>query len=179
MSNLNKIFLMGRLTRDPELRYTPQGVPVTDLGLAVNREYSAGGERRKDTLFIDVTLWRRQAEVCCQYLKKGRTLFVEGRLSMDTWEGQDGQKRTRYRVIGENFQFIGSGGGGRREDFEGGGPDEELEQNYGSNFRQGGNLNQGARSPSPQPAADREPGYSPEPADEGYASEIADEDIPF
>ena len=153
MSNLNKIFLMGRLTRDPELRYTPQGVPVCDLGFAVNREYStSAGERRKDTLFIDVTMWRRQAEVCAQHLNKGSPLFVEGRLEMDTWEAQDGQKRTRYRVVADNFQFIGGGSGG------GGGGDQRErasmpatdapatdapttvptlggEDNYGENYR--------------------------------------------
>ncbi len=71
MSNYNKVLLMGRLTRDPELRYTPQGTPVADIGLAVNREYTAGDERRKETTFVDVTAWRRQAEVICQYLTKG------------------------------------------------------------------------------------------------------------
>lgn len=115
MSNLNKVFLMGRLTRDPELKYTPNGAAVCDLGLAVNREYKAGnGERRKDVLFIDVTVWSRQAEVCAQYLSKGRPIFIEGRLSMDSWEGQDGQKRTKYRVVAENFQFLD--GADRSED---------------------------------------------------------------
>jgi single-strand DNA-binding protein len=121
MATLNKVFLMGRLTRDPELRYTPQGMPVTDLGLAVNREFtpSGGGERRKDTLFIDVTVWKKQAEVICQYLKKGQPIFIEGRLQMDSWE-KDGKKNTRIRVVAENFQFLsgpssggGGGGGGR------------------------------------------------------------------
>jgi single-strand DNA-binding protein len=140
MSNLNKVFLMGRLTRDPELRYTPQGVPVCELGLAVNREYSTtSGERRKETLFIDVTVWRRQGEVCAQYLAKGRPIFIEGRLAMDTWEGQDGQKRTRYRVVAENFQFLG--GGDRRE----GTPEDRdagsrssgaVETSHGTNYRQ-------------------------------------------
>ncbi|MBI4586518.1 MAG: single-stranded DNA-binding protein [Planctomycetes bacterium] len=119
MSNLNKVFLIGRLTRDPELRYTPQGIPVSDLGLAVNREYGIGTERRKETLFIDVTVWRKQAELCCQYLKKGNPIFIEGRLSMDSWEGQDGQRRVRYRVIAENFQFLGSSTGARRGEPEG------------------------------------------------------------
>src|SRR5213594_2933302 len=113
MSNLNKVFLMGRLTRDPELRYTPQGMAVSDLGLAVNREFTAqSGERRKDTVFLDVTVWKKQAELCCQYLKKGSPIFIEGRLSMDSWEGQDGQKRTKIKVIAENFQFIGGRTGG-------------------------------------------------------------------
>jgi single-strand DNA-binding protein len=112
MSNFNKVFLMGRLTRDPELRYTPQGTSVSDIGLAVNREYThQNGERRKETVFVDVTLWKKQAEVCCQYLRKGSPIFIEGRLAMDSWEGQDGQKRTKMRVVAENFQFIGGGRG--------------------------------------------------------------------
>jgi len=116
MSNYNKVLLMGRLTRDPELRYTPQSIPVTEIGVAVNREYVVGTERRKDTTFVDVTLWRRQAEVVCQYLKKGAPIFIEGYLSLDTWEAQDGQKRQRLRVIAEHFQFIG----GPRQEGEGG-----------------------------------------------------------
>jgi len=112
MSNFNKVFLMGRLTRDPELRYTPQGTSVSDIGLAVNREYThQNGERRKETVFVDVTLWKKQAEICCQYLKKGNPIFIEGRLAMDSWEGQDGQKRTKMRVVAENFQFLGGGRG--------------------------------------------------------------------
>src|SRR5262245_59880540 len=113
MSNFNKVFLMGRLTRDPELRYTPQGTSVSDLGLAVNREYTLqNGERRKETVFVDVTVWKKQAEICCQYLRKGSPIFIEGRLAMDSWEGQDGQKRTKMRVVAENFQFVGGRGSG-------------------------------------------------------------------
>jgi single-strand DNA-binding protein len=115
MSNYNKVLLLGRLTRDPELRYTPQGTPVVDIGVAVNREYTTGTERRKETTFVDVTLWKRQAEVVSQYLKKGAPIFIEGRLSLDSWE-QDGQKRSRLRVVAENFQFVG----GRAEGEAGG-----------------------------------------------------------
>jgi single-strand DNA-binding protein len=168
MSNLNKIFLMGRLTRDPELRYTPQGVAVSDLGLAVNREFTVNGERRKETLFIDVTVWRKQAEICCRYLKKGNPIFIEGRLSMDTWDGQDGQKRTRYRVIADNFQFIGppssgqsggrsSGGSGMGEEPEqlpdeepGALSEENLERNYGGNFRSGSQRGEALQTGSPR-----------------------------
>jgi single-strand DNA-binding protein len=119
MSNLNKVLLLGRLTRDPELRYTPQGTAVVDLGLAINREYTVGTERRKETTFVDVTLWKRQAEVVSQYLKKGAPIFIEGRLSLDTWE-QDGQKRSRLRVVADNFQFIGGRGEGEGGGEEGG-----------------------------------------------------------
>jgi single-strand DNA-binding protein len=145
MSNYNKVLLMGRLTRDPELRYTPQGTPVAEIGLAVNREYTVGTERKKDTAYVDITLWRRQAEVVCQYLKKGQPLFVEGHLSLDSWETQDGQKRSKLRVIAENFQFLGARGGGAAEssDEEGaaasrsyapGGRGGDLGGNPGSRF---------------------------------------------
>lgn len=108
MANLNKVFLMGNLTRDPELRYIPDGTPVCDFGLAVNRFYTtAAGEKKKDTAFFDVTVWRRMAEICAEYLKKGRPVLVEGRLDMDTWETKEGQKRSRIKVVAQNVQFIG------------------------------------------------------------------------
>lgn len=132
MSNLNRVFLIGRLTRDPELRYTPQGTPVTEIGLAINREYTVGTERRKETTFVDVTLWKRQAEVVCQYLKKGAPIFIEGRLSLDTWEQQDGQKRSRMRVVAENFQFIGGRSDGAGEGGGGGGFPGEESRGYGA-----------------------------------------------
>lgn len=133
MSNFNKVLLMGRLTRDPELRYTPQGTAVAEVGLAVNREYTVGTERRKDTTFVDITLWRRQAEVVCQYLKKGQPLFVEGHLSLDSWEAQDGQKRSKLRVIAENFQFLGARGEGGGE--SAGGEEAPASRSYASGGR--------------------------------------------
>lgn len=134
MANLNKVMLIGNLTRDPEVRYTPKGTAVTDIALAVNRIYSTDeGERREEATFIDVTLWGRQAEIAGQYMRKGRPVFVEGRLQMDTWEDkQTGQKRSRLKVIGEGFQFLGgkddgggsggggAGGGGGHSDYGGG-----------------------------------------------------------
>jgi single-strand DNA-binding protein len=152
MSNLNKVFLMGRLTKDPELRYTPQGMAVSDLGLAVNREFTLqSGEKRKDTVFIDVTVWKKQAELCCQYLRKGSPIFIEGRLAMDSWEGQDGQKRTKIRVVAENFQFIGGGSGSRggeasQPDAEAGGP--AAVKDYGANY---GRPSRGQEEPAPAP----------------------------
>jgi single-strand DNA-binding protein len=110
MANLNRVLLIGNLTRDPEVRYTPKGTAVTELGLAVNRVYSGeDGEKKEETTFVDVTLWARQAEVAGQYLKKGRPVFIEGRLQLDTWDDkQTGQKRSRMRVVAENFQLLGS-----------------------------------------------------------------------
>lgn len=131
MSNYNKVLIMGRLTRDPELRYTPQGTSVAEIGIATNREYLVGTERRKDTTFIDVTLWRRQAEVVCQYLKKGAPIFIEGHLSLDTWETPDGQKRSKLKVVAENFQFMG----GRQDgDSSRGYPAEEASQGEGGGY---------------------------------------------
>ena len=114
MANLNKVMLIGNLTRDPELRYTPKGTAVADIGMAINRvRTNDQGERQEDTTFVDVTLWGRQAELAQQYLSKGRPVYIEGRLQMDTWEDKNsGQKRSKLKVVGENMQFIGSGSGG-------------------------------------------------------------------
>ena len=122
MASFNKVMLLGNLTRDPEVKYTPKGSAVADIGLAVNRTYTTdGGEKREEVTFVDVTMWGRQAEIAGEYLKKGRPLFVEGRLQLDTWDDkQTGQKRSKLRVVCENFQMLGSrdggeggGGGGR------------------------------------------------------------------
>lgn len=108
MANLNKVFLIGNLTRDPELRYTPQGTPVARLGLAVNRQWTGQDKQKhEETCFVDVDAWGRSAEICNEYLKKGRPILVEGRLTFHQWEGQDGKKQSRLRVTMENFQFLG------------------------------------------------------------------------
>jgi single-strand DNA-binding protein len=109
MANLNKVLLLGNVTRDPEVRYTPKGSAVCDLGVAVNRAYTTdSGEKREEVTFVDVTLWGRTAEVASEYLKKGRPVFIEGRLQMDSWDDkQTGQKRTRLRVVAENMQLLG------------------------------------------------------------------------
>jgi single-strand DNA-binding protein len=114
MANFNKVMLMGNLTRDPEVRYTPKGTAVAEIGLAVNRIYSGeNNEKREETTFVDVTLWGRTAEVAGEYLKKGRQVFIEGRLQLDSWEDkQSGQKRNKLRVVAEGMQLIGSRAGG-------------------------------------------------------------------
>jgi single-strand DNA-binding protein len=124
MANVNKVILIGNVTRDPEIKYTPKGTAVTDLGLAINRfiPASEGGDRREETTFIDVTLWGRQAEIANEYLKKGRPVYIEGRLQMDSWEDkQTGQKRSKLRVVGENLQLLGSRDGGGSGGSRGGG----------------------------------------------------------
>jgi len=108
MANLNKVFLIGNLTRDPELRYTPAGVAVANLGLAVNRRFrDKTGELREDVCFLTVTVWDKQAEACCQYLQKGSPIFVEGVLQSRSWETNDGQKRSTIDVRAERVQFLG------------------------------------------------------------------------
>jgi single-strand DNA-binding protein len=113
MASYNRVILVGNLTRDPELRYTPTGTPVCEIGLAVNNRYkNAGGEWVDETTFVDVTLWSRTAEVASEYLNKGSPVLVEGRLKLDTWESTDGQKRSKLRVVGERMQMLGGKGGG-------------------------------------------------------------------
>lgn len=123
MASFNKVILLGNLTRDPEVRYTPKGTAVTELGMAVNRVYTAdNGEKREETTFVDVTLWGRTAEIAGEYLKKGRPVLIEGRLQLDSWDDkQSGQKRSKLKVVGEGLQLIGSrpGGGGGGGDEEG------------------------------------------------------------
>jgi len=109
MASFNKVILLGNLTRDPEVRYTPKGSAVCDLGIAVNRSYTLdSGEKREEVTFVDVVLWSRLAEIAGEYLKKGRPIFIEGRLQLDTWDDkQSGQKRSKLRVIGETMQLLG------------------------------------------------------------------------
>lgn len=151
MANVNKVILIGNVTRDPEIKYTPKGTAVTDVGLAVNRFIPAsdGGERREETTFIDVTLWGRQAEIAGEYVKKGRPVYIEGRLQMDTWDDkQTGQKRSKLRVVCENLQLLAArdgGGGGGRSNYE---------------------------DDAPPPSRSRSPQSAPPPAPE-------DDDIPF
>ncbi|MDP3143136.1 MAG: single-stranded DNA-binding protein [Candidatus Omnitrophota bacterium] len=112
MASLNKVLLIGNLTRDPELRYTPSGVAVVNLRLAVNRRYrDKNQEQKEEVCFITVTAWDKQAEVCNQYLSKGRSIFVEGRLQSRSWETNDGQKRNVIDIRAERIQFLGPGKG--------------------------------------------------------------------
>ena len=154
MASFNKVILMGNLTRDPEVRYTPKGSAVADIGLAVNRVYSTdNGEKREETTFVDVTLWGRTAEIAGEYLKKGRPVLIEGRLQLDSWDDkQSGQKRSKLKVIGESMQLLGSrqSGGGESDEGGGGGGGERMSR---------------ARTSPPPPRA--------------AASEPDDDEIPF
>jgi single-strand DNA-binding protein len=108
MSNFNKVYLMGNLTRDPELRFTPKGHATAKLAMAINRKFQVDGEAREEVTFVDIEAWGKQAEAIAQYCKKGRPLFVEGRLKLDQWDDKTtGQKRSALKVVLEGFQFIG------------------------------------------------------------------------
>jgi len=115
MPNYNKVILMGNLTRDPELRYTPSGLAVADLSIAVNRRTKTPeGERRDSVVFVEVTAWGKQAEVINEYLAKGQPIFIEGRLSLDEGTAKDGQRRSKLRVVLEKFEFLGQRTGAPR-----------------------------------------------------------------
>ena len=110
-ASLNKTFLMGNLTRTPDLKYTTSGAAVANFGLAVNRTYTnSDGEKTEEVCFVDIVAWNRLAEVAGEYLSKGRPVFVEGRLQMDNWEDADGKKRSKLKVVAQNIQFLGAGG---------------------------------------------------------------------
>lgn len=171
MPNLNKVFLMGNLTRDPELRYTPSGTPLAGFGLAVNRVWKdANGQQQNDTLFIDVTAFSGQAETICRYFHKGSPIFVEGRLRLDTWDDRNtGQKRSRIAVVLEGFQFLDSGN--RGDNFVGGGNNGYVAQapmGYQRPVQPQGYERQVPPQMSPQPA--------PPPA---MGGDEQDDDVPF
>ena len=150
MATFNKVILLGNLTRDPELRYTPQGAAVCEFALALNYQYTnkQTGQKVEEVSFIDIVAWGKTGEICAEYLKKGRPVFIEGRLTLDRWETPDGQKRNRMRVTAERVQFLGGGGGAGG----GGGP------------RAGAGVSPEAEAPPP---------------DITDAAAPADEDIPF
>lgn len=160
MANVNKVILIGNVTRDPEVKFTSKGSAVTDIGLAINRNYTLdNGEKREETTFVDVELWGRLAEIAGEYAKKGRPVYIEGRLRMDTWEDKaSGQKRSRMKVVGENLQLLGgrTGGGGPSS----GGDHESYDSAPAAAPR---------RSAPPQPQRQ----VAPPPSD------MPDDDIPF
>src|SRR5512145_1655467 len=123
MASFNRVILVGNLTRDPELRYIPSGTAVSEIGLAVNDRVKKGDQWVDETTFVDITLWGRTAEVANEYLSKGSSVLIEGRLKLDSWE-KDGQKNYKLRVVGERMQMLGGKGGGGG----GGGPNRPARQ---------------------------------------------------
>lgn len=162
MANLNKVMLIGNLTRDPEIKYTPKGSAIAELGLAINRYYTTeSGEKKEETTFVDVTLWGRQAEIAKEYLGKGKPVYIEGRLQLDTWDDkQTGQKRSKLRVTGEQMQLLGARGEAGGEGGGGGGGGKSY---GGRNESQGGGGGGGGdeydqRPQRPQPQGQRSGG---------------------
>jgi single-strand DNA-binding protein len=121
MASFNKVVLMGNLTRDPELRYTPGGAAVCTFGLAMNRRYKQNDEVKDEVCFVDITVWGRQAENCDQYLSKGSGIMLEGRLRLNQWETDEGSRRSKLDVVANNIQFLPGGGRGRADNDNGDG----------------------------------------------------------
>jgi len=157
MANFNKVYLMGNLTRDPEMRVTPKGTAICQFGLAISRSWKdESGQTREETAFVDIEAWGKQGEIISKYCTKGRPLFVEGRLKFDQWEDKtSGQKRSKLKVVLENFQFIG----GRGDGAPGAGPQAS------------GEAGEPASGESPAPRA---PARAPAPP-----KDAVDDDVPF
>jgi single-strand DNA-binding protein len=163
MPSLNKVLLMGNLTRDPELRVTPKGTPICQFSLAINRQFKMeSGESREEVIYVDIEAWGKQGETIAKYCTKGRPLYVEGRLRLDQWEDKNTkEKRSRMKVVLEQFQFLGDsrGGGAGGQGGGGGAPAGEFDQTGGASPER--------HAPPPRGPA--------KPA----APENLDEDVPF
>ncbi len=159
MADYNRVILVGRLTRDPQVRYTPSGTAVADLSLATSEQYkNRAGEQVEQTCFVDIVVWARQAETCGEYLSKGSPVLVEGRLQLDKWENKDGETRSKLRVRADRVQFLGSP---RSGDFQDGGAPR-------------------ARQAEPPASAPSERPPAPPPPSAVPAQEMEDEDnLPF
>ena len=159
MASFNKVILMGNLTRDPETRVTATGLTICKLGLAVSRSFTTkDGERREETTFVDIDAFGKQAEVVTKYFRKGKPILIEGRLKLDQWEANDGQKRSKMGVVMETFQFVGN-----RDDSD----------------SSGSNSNSGAyeqSSPPKRQAAAEKPATN---EDFSASEDTLDEDVPF
>ena len=196
MANLNKVMLMGNITRDLELKYLPSQTALCDFGIAVNRTWTApDGVKKEEVTFVDCTCFGKTAEILAKYKKKGDPLFIEGRLKLDQWEAQDGTKRSKLKVVVENFQFLNRGtgqyggapGGGAAPAQQGGGS-YGGEQEYGGEpaaaapqpqrqpYRQAGRP--GAQPARPAPAPNYDAGDVPS-MPEDDAPQIKEDDIPF
>jgi single-strand DNA-binding protein len=163
MASLNKVMLIGNLTRDPELRVTPKGTAICQFGLAVNRQFKdESGATRDETTFVDIEAWGKQGETVAKFCTKGKPLFVEGRLKLDTWDDKTtGQKRSKMKIVLENFQFLGG-----REGGEAGGASRAAGSSAGEE-----GVDQTIERHTPPPRVNTKP--TPPPQDN------IDEDVPF
>jgi single-strand DNA-binding protein len=199
MASLNKVILLGNLTREPELRYTPGGAAVCEFGLAMNRRFVANGQDKEETCFVDVVVWGKQAESCGRFLEKGAQALVEGRLQLDQWEDRDsGSKRSRLRVVAERVQFM-SRSRGADQDQQGGQYQQkgqyQQNQSYGQQaqapygqsqqnqpYGQQGNGGQyGGQQPKQQQygAQQGQNKFPPMPEDAFNVGDDTEDDIPF
>ena len=191
MASLNKVMLIGNLTRDPEVRFTPKGNAVCDMAIAVNRRYlSDTGERVEEVTYLDIVLWNKQAELAGQYLAKGRSVFIEGRLQMDSWEDKaTGQKRSKIRIVCENMQFLdskggaagGGGGGGSYQggDDEGGYSAPPPQQQRRPAPQQGGGGYQRSAAPPQRPPQRPAPAQQDDFGEGPITDGLEGDDIPF
>ncbi len=170
MPNLNRVMLMGNLTRDPELRFTPSNRAVCQIGMAINHRWKDqnSGEQKEEVTFIDAEAWGRTAEVINQYLRKGRPIYIEGRLKLDQWQDKEGNPRSKLKVVIEIFQFIDSKGGGGEGEYEGGG---------GGNQSRPQGQSQPQR-PAQQPRYNNPPAQQQPPAQEPFQP-VDEDSIPF
>jgi single-strand DNA-binding protein len=167
MASFNKVILMGNLTRDPEVRYTPSGTAVSEVGLAVNRTWfdKQTNQKKEEVTFVDVTLWGRQAEVAGEYLGKGRGVLIEGRLQLDQWDDKEtGQKRSKLRVVGESMTMLPGRGDGAPQ-----------RSGDGQNFNAGGGAPAANLAPAPDTTASPAGGGF----ETGGGSAPPDDDVPF
>ena len=164
MADLNKVMLIGNLTRDPEVRYTPKGTAVGDLAMALNSTYKTkDGQVKEEVCYVDVVAWGRQAETAKEFLTKGSPIFVEGRLQFDQWETKEGEKRSRLRVNADRIQFLGRGKAGEGGGYSGG------SGGGGARRAEGGAPSRPASAPAHEAA---------HPADD-FPDAPSDDDVPF
>ena len=175
MASFNRVILLGNLTRDPQVKYTPGGTAVAEIGLAVNRQWfdKQSNSRREEVTFVDVTLWGRTAEIAGEYLGKGRQVLIEGRLQTDSWDDKEtGQKRSKLRVVCENMTMVGAGGrgeGGGAPSGAGGGGGNQASRGGGAPRQQGG---------APSGGYDEDSFSGPETGGGNFGS-APDDDVPF
>jgi single-strand DNA-binding protein len=195
MASLNKVFLMGNLTRETALRFTPGGAAVCEFGIAVNRRFVSNGQEKDETCFVDIVVWGKQAESCDRFLEKGSPVLVEGRLQYDQWEDREsGGKRSRLRVVAERVQFMSRGGAeGGAQQSQGNSQAPSYNQNYNrqnqqqysqqkSYAPQSGNYQGSQQQRAPQPPQQQQDEYPPPPPMPEDAFQVDDEmedDIPF
>jgi single-strand DNA-binding protein len=180
MASFNKVILMGNLTRDPEVRYTPNGAAVCELGLAISRKFNVNGQDRDEVCFVDIIVWNKQAENCGKYLQKGRPVLIEGRLQLDTWQNKEGQNRSKLRVVAESVQFMP-----RAAETGSASAQSNYNKNYSQQQPQNNNMNSNQQQPPQQQAAQKQPANSysepmPQPPEDIYNSDFeTEDDIPF